>query len=46
MEVIKKMNFKLCLDYGCYPVWDVHKEGGIEPIATEELYFSDDLKKK
>ena len=40
------MNFKLCLDYGCYPIWNVKNGGGIEPIPTEELYFSDALKEK
>ena len=39
------MNFKLCLDYGCSPIWAIY-EDGLATLDTEELYFSDALKKK
>ena len=40
------MNFKLCLEYACWPVWDISEDGGEDTIPTEELYFSDALKEK
>ena len=40
------MNFKLCLEYALWPVWDIGEEGGEDSIPTEELYFSDVLKEK
>ena len=39
------MNFKLCLDYGCSPIWAIY-EDGLATLDTEELYFSDALKEK
>ena len=39
------MNFKLCLDYGCSPIWAIY-EDGLATLDTEELYFSDALKQK
>ena len=40
------MKFRLCLDYSCYPVWEVEECAGSSPIPTGDLYFSDTLKEK
>ena len=40
------MKFRLSLEYACYPIWEIDEYGLVDTIPTDDLYFSEALKKK